>query len=87
MNYSDNEIAKYNEIVDRLREGVLTVTFKKVDGSMRVMKCTLAPSYLPEDIRNQARILREDTGSNISVWDVEAGGWRSFRLDSITSVE
>ena len=40
MNYSDNEIAKYNEIVNRLRESVLTVTFKKVDGSLRVMKCT-----------------------------------------------
>lgn len=81
MNYSENEI------VNRLRSGILTVTFNKVDGSKRVLKCTLDPSHLPEDVRNQARVLREDTGGNIPVWDVVAGGWRSFRLDSVTSVE
>lgn len=30
-----------------LRDSVVTVTFTKVDGSERVMKCTLMSEYVP----------------------------------------
>lgn len=80
MNYS------YNEMVDMLRNGVITVTFDKLDGSERVMKCTLLPTYLPEEYRDKAPMLTETAPQTVSVWDVEASGWRSFRLDTIKSV-
>lgn len=76
----------YNYLVDRLKESVITVTFTKVDGSERTMTCTLLPSYLPEQYRNNAPILSEEVGNVISVWDVNAGGWRSFRIDSVKSI-
>lgn len=77
----------YNEVVRMLREGVITVTFKKVDGSQRVMKCTLQSQFLPEEHRNKGPMLTETTGNTIPVWDVEASAWRSFRLDSITNIQ
>lgn len=77
----------YDQVMSRLRNGVVTVTFLKVDGTKRVMECTLEPSYLPEEFRNRAPVLTETVGNYIPVWDVQASGWRSFRLDSIISVE
>lgn len=80
MNYS------YNDIVSRLQQGVLTVTFEKVDGTERVMNCTLHPQYLPEEYRDKAPMLTETAPQTVAVWDVEVSGWRSFRLDTIKSV-
>lgn len=76
----------YNDIVDRLRAGVVTVTFTKLDGSERVMQCTLQADYLPEEFRNKQPMLTETVGNTVSVWDVQAGGWRSFRVDSVKAI-
>lgn len=76
----------YNSLVEQLSNSVVTVTFEKVDGSMRTMRCTLIPSYLPEEYRNTKPMLTETTPLTVSVWDVEQSGWRSFRLDSVRSV-
>lgn len=76
----------YNELVKRLQNSVVTVTFEKVDGSERVMRCTLIPSYLPEEYRSSKPMLTEQTPLTVSVWDVDMSGWRSFRLDSIRNV-
>jgi hypothetical protein len=75
-----------NEIVSKLRAGVVNVTFTKVDGSERTMQCTLLPEYLPEEFRNKQPMLTETVGNAVSVWDVQAGGWRSFRVDSVKAV-
>jgi hypothetical protein len=77
----------YNDIVAKLRSGVITVTFTKVDGTERVMECTLLPQYLPENYKSMsAPMLTEDVGNSISVWDVNAGGWRSFRVSSVKAI-
>lgn len=76
----------YNDLVNRLRGNVLVVTFEKVDGTTRTMQCTLKPEYLPEEYRNKAPMLTETAPTAVSVWDVENGGWRSFRVDSVRSV-
>lgn len=76
----------YNDLVNRLRNGVVTVSFTKVDGSERTMTCTLLPDYLPEEYRSKQPMLTETVGSSISVWDVNANGWRAFRVDSVTAV-
>ena len=35
-------------LLDSLKNNVLDITFRKMDGSIRVMKCTLRPDYIPE---------------------------------------
>lgn len=74
------------DIVNRLRNGVVTVTFEKVDGSVRVMSCTLQPQFLPEEYRNKPPMLTETEGNSISVWDVGVSQWRSFRVGSVRSI-
>jgi len=34
-------------LVDMLRNNIVTVTFTKVNGDERVMQCTLLPEYVP----------------------------------------
>lgn len=70
-----------------LRNNVVTVTFTKVDGSERVMKCTLLKEYIPNAATKGQNVVSEETTNlNMSVWDVEAAGWRSFRINSVKSV-
>lgn len=77
----------YNDVVNRLQADVVTVVFEKLDGTMRTMRCTLLPSYLPEQHRIVAApLLTETSPEVVAVWDVEASGWRSFRLDSVRSI-
>lgn len=69
-------------IIDRMREGVVTVIFEKTDGTERVMKCTLKEELIPEDKRPKGK--REQNTDRVQpVFDVEVGEWRSFRWDSV----
>lgn len=72
-----------------LREEVATVTFIKTDGSERVMKCTLDPSYIPPVIVDESKPKKErkENPDLISVWDTENSGWRSFKLSSIKTID
>jgi len=74
-------------LVDLLKNNVVTVTFTKVDGSERTMKCTLLGEYVPAPTEGKV-LLQENSGSdsNISVWDTEVNGWRSFRVSNVKSV-
>lgn len=69
-----------------LSNSVVTVTFTKTDGTERVMKCTLKQEEIiaSEKKTDRTKVVNEEV---INVWDVEKGGWRSFRLDSITQVQ
>lgn len=72
-------------ILQSLREGVVTVKFTKKDGTERDMKCTLQESYIsPYEKKTDREKVASD--SNISVWDIENQGWRSFRVDSVISI-
>ncbi len=74
-------------LVDTLRHNIVTVTFTKVDGTERVMKCTLMSEHIPNaPSTNGAIVLKESTANTLSVWDTEANGWRSFRVDNVKSI-
>ena len=77
-----------NKLIETLKTGVCTITFKKVDGSERVMKGTLAASMLPEqkDVEEiiQEAPPRKENQDVVAVYDVEKEGWRSFRIENIT---
>jgi hypothetical protein len=78
-----------DNVLKELRQYVVEVTFKKVDGSTRVMRCTLAPQYLPKSYsenieeQNNEKEFHQKNGDVIAAWDVQKGGWRSFRVDSV----
>lgn len=72
------------DVLNMLTNNVVTVTFTKVNGEERVMRCTLLSEYMPNG--TGPTLLQEGTGDNISVWDTQVNGWRSFRLSSIKSI-
>ena len=68
---------------DLLKQSICEVVFQKADGTPRVMRCTLLSSYLPPP--NPDAKPRKENLEAVPVWDVEAEGWRSFRVDSVKS--
>jgi hypothetical protein len=73
-----------------LRQNVLVVDFTKLNGDKRVMTCTLREDMKPratkDDTLSQKKV-RELNEEVVSVWDVNAKGWRSFRYNRINNVD
>lgn len=78
------------ELAEKLKTGVYNVKFTKVDGTERVMPCTLVESYLPpakaEDPMSLKKV-REISPEVMSAWCTDANGWRSFRVANVLSIE
>ena len=70
-----------------LQQTVGTVVFTKNDGTERTLRCTLQESFLPVSDKKESTTVKKENPDVLSVWDVEAQGWRSFRIDSILSTE
>lgn len=86
----ENTTNKRENLKRVLQNSVMSVTFKKVSGEERVMKCTLDPNIIPPatktDPLSQEKV-RKINEEVLPVWDVEKEQWRSFRLDSIINIE
>ena len=80
MELNDKEFR--DRIVRDLRLGNVEVQFTKKDGTERKMLCTLI--NIPAE--HQPKSETEYAENTLRVFDVEKQGWRSFRLDSVTSV-
>jgi hypothetical protein len=77
-------------VLKDLRENVIEVTFNKVNGDQRLMRCTLKPNLLPESYQKdeiEEKKFHRENENVISAWDVQKSGWRSFRIDSVTYVQ
>ena len=80
------------ELIETLSKEIVDVTFQKLSGDDRTMKCTLIPNMLPpaqrEDKLSQTKI-RNLEDKTIVVWaiDIEPSAWRSFRYDRVKKVE
>lgn len=72
-----------------LSNGVHTIVFRKVNGDIREMSCTLDRSIVPPAPKDKAsaRMARPLTPGLVSAWDVNANGWRSFYVDSIIEIK
>lgn len=68
-----------------LRIAQITVEFTKIDGSERLMRCTLQGMYLPASSPPVATE-KDIEHTNFVVWDLDEEGWRSFRISSVISV-
>lgn len=80
-----------NDVLSKLRtdqQGV-SVVFTKKDGTVRKMLSTLIESNIPADKRPkqvESETASKTAGSSVRVFDLEAGEWRSFIWESVTSI-
>ena len=84
-----------SDIIEALKTSIVDVEFVKKDGTVRLMTCTLQEASLPkQEPKSIDESLREMTDKNekpkneesIAVFDTINQGWRSFRWDSLISV-
>ena len=83
----DNDI----EVFRGWLKGVLTVQpatiiFTKKDGTERVMNCTLRGDMLPVVEIKEDKAPRKQNDSVLSVYDLDAQGWRSFTVNTVKRV-
>ena len=72
-----------DKLMEKLQTGRTEIFFKKINGSIRHMICTLNPKLAPRIL-----LVKEQNTSQgvIAVWDLEKHNWRSFRKDSVISM-
>ena len=75
-----------SDVLGMLSEGIVEVQFTKVDGSTRVMLATLDRNIVPISDADEQKEVNRMTDSAQPVWDTAADGWRSFKWNTVTSV-
>lgn len=79
------------ELVENLKDGEVVVTFKKKDGTERIMRCTKSFDSIPEEKRPKTtnEVVEKSTTTNtdlIMVWDLDKEGWRSFDYKTLLKI-
>ena len=99
INWTDeNNLVEINDTVEPMLHKWLkdiltvteaTITFTKVDGSARVMKCTLEASKLPVvELKEDAKPRKQsDSTKALRVFDLEKNEWRSFTIKNIKRIQ
>lgn len=72
---------------DILAENACEVTFTKVDGTVRTMRCTLRAADLPLREATESIKTTKYNPDTLSVFDSEKKSWRSFRIENVISVQ
>ena len=73
-----------------LSEGLVTFTFKKVNGEIRtatgtrILKPHIAMGFTDADMPKGSR---KEIPGVVAFWDIDKGAWRSVREDSIISID
>lgn len=83
------DIPLQQDLKNLLAQNVIKVDFLKLNGDRRVMTCTLREDMKPRATKDDAisqKAVRNVSDAVISVWDVNAKGWRSFRYDRVLEV-
>ena len=71
-----------NELIHNLKSGSVQVTFKKIDGAIRKMLCTLQEDVIPKTTGK-----KKENKDVLAVWDLGKNDWRSFRIDSVKGIK
>jgi hypothetical protein len=71
--------------LSELHAGVVEVTFTKVDGTLRVMNCTLSQDIVPATETASTKTKAKNLEAQV-VYDTDAKAWRSFRWRSVTKL-
>lgn len=76
-----------SDIVNLLKSETVDIEFTKRDGTVRLMTCTLREDKLPAQVDlGEAVQKKKPNDSALAVFDLIEQGWRSFRWDSLISV-
>jgi len=70
-------------MMGKLQQGKCEVFFKKKNGNIRHMICTLNPKLAPKIEETRVGNAGQTSEEVIPVWDLERFAWRSFRTDSV----
>lgn len=84
MNFLETETQ--NLIKQSLHEREVEVVFTKKDGSERVMKCTLNENAIPAEKLPKNTTETKFSDEALRVFDTSIAEWRSFRWDSLKTV-
>lgn len=76
------------ELYERLVKDEVQVAFTKVSGEKRIMRCTLDQSRFPAHYDVVSHYEKEELpkpseSGRMNVWDLDAGGWRSFLIENV----
>jgi WYL_2, Sm-like SH3 beta-barrel fold len=81
--------ARNRELRHLLQEHDCEVTFTKVDGSVRIMPCTLREAAIPAkpvDIGSKSNEKRLRALDVMSVWCLDKSEWRSFKIANVQEI-
>jgi hypothetical protein len=68
-----------------LHQGPCEVTFIKVDGSKRIMPCTLQENLLPPRL-SESKKTKSENSTALSAWCLDKKEWRSFKIDNVLEI-
>ena len=68
---------------DLLKQNILVVSFKKIDGTDRKMTCSLKEDIVPVLESKEPKRKKPENDNVLPVWDMEKSAFRSFRIDSL----
>jgi hypothetical protein len=90
MNFSIMSVDQKRDFLKELLSGnKVEVTFTKIDGSVRVMPCTLDPEFIPSKPVTEGKVVRavKENPNVLRVFCLDKSEWRSFRLENIISIK
>jgi hypothetical protein len=76
---------KMDGLHSALHVGKVELKFTKVDGTERIMVCTLYDKMIPAMPTESVKRERRAPESVTAVWDLENKDWRSFKNDNVIS--
>lgn len=77
-----------SEMIEQLSTSTCRVIFKKVNGEERDMQCTLREDLIPAATKSYPitqKKVRSISEEVLPVYDINAEGWRSFRVANVVS--
>lgn len=85
MSFFETQESKAH-LISLLEDGIVKVTFEKVDGSIREMSCSLRKEHVVtyEKKTDKTKPKNDDI---LPVFDIDKQQWRSFKWDNIKSFE
>ena len=72
---------RFYRLTDRMRAGVVRFAYEKADGTLRRACGTLRD--IDATIKGSGR---PDDGRTVKYYDIEAAGWRSFKVENLITV-
>lgn len=70
-----------DQIIDELKTGIKKFSFTKVDGTIREANGTCNIDIISEENALPKGVIK-DNDNVIRYYDVDKGGWRSFKVDN-----